>query len=134
MSKYLEKSRELRAIAEPHYNCAQGVLVPFAPDAGLSEEQAYLIAGNFGAGMKMGSVCGAVTGGLMTLGLYGITDSQAVSAYYRAFRRKHGECLDCAELLRKNKETGTPKKTHCDEMVFESVQIVEQILREYGKI
>ena len=40
MSKYMDRARELRAIVTPHYNCAQAVLLPFAPDAGVSEEQA----------------------------------------------------------------------------------------------
>ena len=33
MSKYLDRAIELRAIAVPHYNCGQSVVVPFAEDA-----------------------------------------------------------------------------------------------------
>ena len=62
MGKQLEKSKEVRAIASPHYNCAQGVLVAFAEAAGISEKTAYDMGANFGAGMKCGSVCGAITG------------------------------------------------------------------------
>lgn len=32
MSKYYDKAVELRAIKDPHYNCAQAVVVPFAED------------------------------------------------------------------------------------------------------
>ena len=55
MSKYIEKAKELRAITDVHYNCAQSVLVPFAKEMGMTEEQAYNLGYNFGAGMKRGS-------------------------------------------------------------------------------
>jgi len=84
--------------------------------------------------MKMAATCGAVTGGLMALGLYGVDDPQTIGQYYRTIKSRHANCLDCADLLRMNKATGTPKKQHCDGMVFECVDIVEDILREKGKI
>ena len=43
MSKYYDRAVELRAIIEPHYNCAQSVFLPFAEDAGLTEEMAYKV-------------------------------------------------------------------------------------------
>ena len=42
--------------------------------------------------------------------------------------------LDCADLLRRNKELGGEKKPHCDGLVFECVSLVEKILREQGKL
>ena len=134
MSKYMDRARELRAIVTPHYNCAQAVLLPFAPDAGVSEEQAYKLAANFGAGMKMASVCGAITGGLMALGLYGLEDPKTIGEYYRRLKANHDGLLDCASLLRVNKEQGREKKPHCDDMVFECVALVEALLRENGRI
>ena len=41
MSKYLERAEKLRAIVEPHYNCAQSVLMSFSLDFNLSDEAAY---------------------------------------------------------------------------------------------
>ena len=41
MSKYLERAKEIRAIVEPHHNCAQSVLMTFNKDAGVSDELAY---------------------------------------------------------------------------------------------
>ena len=35
-----EKARALRARTDVHYNCAQSVLVTFAPEIGLTEEEA----------------------------------------------------------------------------------------------
>ena len=132
MGTYLERAKELRAITSVHYNCAQAVLVPFAEKCGISEEAAYRVGANFGAGMRMGSVCGAVTGGLMVLGLLGIDHPQDVSTFVRRIRENHEGLLDCRDLLRLNAQQGGEKKAHCDAMVFEAVQAVEEMMKEKG--
>ena len=131
MSKYLNRAKELRAIVTPHYNCGQSVVIPFAKDAGLTEEQAMGVCANFGGGLKRASACGAITGGLVVLGLFGIDNP---AEYYRLLRENHEGMLDCAELLRKNKELGREKKPHCDALVYECVELVERLLRERGLI
>jgi C_GCAxxG_C_C family probable redox protein len=134
MSIYLDRAKELRGIVTPHYNCAQSVLLPFAEGAGLTKEQAFQVSANFGAGMKVAGTCGAITGGLMVLGLYGVEDGATVGAYFKALRENHQGFTDCANLLRLNKEQGGEKKPHCDAMVYECVELVENILRKKGKI
>ena len=131
MSKYLERAKELRAIVMPHYNCGQSIVLPFAEDAGLSEAQAMGICANFGGGLKRGATCGAIAGGLVVLGLFGIDDP---TEFYRALRASHDGMLECEELLRRNQELGGERKPHCDGMVFECVSLVEELLRENGKI
>ena len=132
MEKYLDRARELRAIVTPHYNCAQSVLLPFAEVFGMSEEDVMRIAVHFGAGMKMGSVCGAVTGGLMALGLAGIDSAQAANDFTRKIRTNHEGLLDCKDLLRVNAQQGGDKKAHCDDMVYEAVEAVYELLKENG--
>lgn len=134
MSKYMERAKELRASTAPHYNCAQSVVMPFAEDAGFDEEKAMRICANFGSGLKRGSACGAITGGLAVLGLFGIEDAAAVGGYYQALRENHEGMLDCADLLRRSRELGKEKKAHCDALVYECVSLVEQILAERGII
>ena len=134
MSKYLERAKEHRAITVPHYNCGQSVVVPFAEDAGLSEEKAVAVCANFGGGLKRAAACGAITGGLVLLGLFGIDDPAVIGGYYKALRENHEGMLDCADLLRRNKELGKEKKPHCDALVYECVNLVEEILREQKKI
>ncbi len=130
MSKFVEKAKELRAITEIHYNCAQAVIVPFAEEVGITPEQAYRVAANFGAGMKMGSVCGAVTGGLMVLGLAGKDDPAMANAFCRTIRDNHHNCLECRDLLRINHEQGKEKKPHCDGMVYECVALAEKMIHD----
>lgn len=134
MSKYYDRAVELRAIVEPHYNCAQSTIMPFAREAGFGEEQVRAIAANFGGGMKRAATCGAVAGGLMALGIYGVDDAKTINEYYKRLRDRHEGYLDCANLLRINKEQGGEKKPHCDAMVFECVKLAEEILREQGKL
>ena len=126
--KYRNRAKELRASTAVHHNCAQSVLLPFAEDFGLTEEQALRIAANFGSGMKMGAVCGAVTGGLMALGLAGREDPETVGAFLKAVKDNHEGLLDCRDLLRVNHERGGEKKPHCDAMVYECVGLVCDLL------
>lgn len=133
-NQYLEKAKALRAIEEPHYNCAQSVLIPFCELLSLKEETAYDLARNFGGGMKMGSVCGAVTGGLMALGLSQCDDLDMLDRYYQEFANNHQNCLTCDALLEINEAAGVEKKVHCDQLVYECVARVVKILQEEGKL
>jgi C_GCAxxG_C_C family probable redox protein len=64
------KSDEAAAAFRSGYNCAQSTFIPFAREAGLPEATAARIASSFGAGMgRMQEACGALTGGMMALGL-----------------------------------------------------------------
>jgi C_GCAxxG_C_C family probable redox protein len=52
------------------YNCAQSVLFSFSEELGIDGDTALRIASGFGGGMgRMQEVCGAVTGGIMVIGL-----------------------------------------------------------------
>ena len=52
------------------YNCAQSVLYAFREEIGLGDDMALKIACGLGAGMgRKQEVCGAVTGGILVLGL-----------------------------------------------------------------
>ena len=128
MSKYLDRAKEIRAIVEPHHNCTQSVLMSFTQSLNLDDETAYKIAVAFGAGMKSGLVCGVITGGLMVLGLAGVDDVKTVNAFCRKIRNNHDGTLMCSELLRMNAERGGEKKPHCDAMVYEAVELLEEIL------
>ena len=127
MSEYLERAKEVRKIEEPHYNCCQGVLAAFAEECGISEEQAYALGAHFGAGMGRASACGAITGGLMVLGMLGHGDKKTLNEYYSILWANHQGCLDCADLLKINKEKGGNKKQHCDGMVFECVELAAKL-------
>ena len=92
------------------YNCAQSVMFAFYDECGLSQDAALKVACGFGAGMgRKQEVCGAVTGGIMVLGLRrgrGTQDGRsATEALYPmtrefmdAFAERNGSYL-CRDLL-----------------------------------
>ena len=120
---HLEKAQELRARTDVHFNCCQAVLVTFAEEMGLTEQQAFDLGASFGSGMRCGSVCGTLTGALMALGMRGYDEEQS-AAFLRKFREDHGE-INCAALLKAAHDRGIPRKEHCDGLVFEVVQMLE---------
>ena len=122
-----EDMAALRADTQVHYNCAQSVLVPFAQDMGLTREQAYDLALNFGGGMGCGGTCGALVGALTALGGLGLPQEKRLELI-RRFRADNG-AIDCAGLLKAAFERGEEKKPHCDRMVR---QCVDFVCRETG--
>jgi C_GCAxxG_C_C family probable redox protein len=106
------KSRNEAALEKfmARYNCAQSVLYAYGPGLGLDAETSLKVATGLGAGMgRRGEVCGAVTGGILALGLkYGRgsrQDRSATEETYRKtldlmarFEKRHGSCL-CRVLL-----------------------------------
>lgn len=124
----MEETKGLRARTDIHFNCCQSVLVPFCKECGMTEEEAYRLGAHFGSGMRHGSTCGAVTGALMVLGMAG-RGTDASNALLRRFREKN-QALDCARLLTMTRERGEERKPHCDRMVYDAVELVEDLLAE----
>lgn len=123
---YVEKARELRNAEGIHYNCAQAVIIPFAHEMNLTEEQACALCAHFGGGMRHGSTCGTITGALMVLGNLGYDEKEAM-AILRQMKERHG-ATDCPTLLRTSHERGEPKKAHCDALVYEMVEMLSALI------
>ena len=120
---HMEKVRELRARTDVHFNCCQSILVTFAQEMGLTEEQAFDLGANFGSGMRCGSACGALTGALMVLGMTHYPPEDADS-FREQFREDHGD-INCAALLKASHDAGIPRKEHCDGLVYEVIEALE---------
>ncbi len=91
------------------YNCAQSVLLALSEDWNIRNELIPKVATGLGGGIgRSGSVCGALTGGVLALGLkYGTNESSAEkrkeayeksSRLYKRFRTEFGTVL-CKELI-----------------------------------
>ena len=121
----MEYVKALRADPSVHYNCCQAVVMGFAEESGMTPEQANALGEHFGAGMRLGSVCGALTGALMALGMMGKPEADAAKLRKR-FKEEAG-AMDCVDLLKAAKENGEEKKHHCDRMVFLAAKLAEEI-------
>ena len=136
MSKYTDMAMERRNCLTPEgrpaWNCCQAVVSVFAQDAGYDEDTCMKAATYFRGGMQMGSVCGAVTGSLLALGLSGVDDPQAANDLIRKVRSNHNGMISCRDLLRINAENGGEKMPHCNAMIRECIGIVEELLKENG--
>ena len=116
------------------------MLTAFASEFGLSDEMALKIAAPFGAGMaRLGKTCGAVTGGLMALGLkYGYTAPEGRDAAYgiaqefmHRFEERHGS-LACRELIGFDITTPQSRALAQQSGVFES--ICPRLVRDAAEI
>jgi C_GCAxxG_C_C family probable redox protein len=92
------------------YNCAQAVIYSFCDDLGLDRNTALKLSCGLGGGMaRKQEVCGAVTGGILALGLsHGRGEGQDkdltektyndVRELISLFEAAHGSCV-CLTLL-----------------------------------
>lgn len=117
----------------------------FASEFGLPDETALQIAAPFGGGMaRSGGTCGAVTGGLMVIGLKagnttpdGKDETYALARKFMCrFEERHGALL-CRELI--NCDMTTPEglqqakekgvfTTICPSLVRDSAEILASLL------
>jgi C_GCAxxG_C_C family probable redox protein len=128
-------------------NCAQSVFTAFSGGLGLDERTAYNIAQAFGGGMHINSLCGAVTGAYMVLGLANPVSkenprqsrnklSSLRDEFNRRFREIYGT-LNCTELtgydLTIPEEAAKAREndifvTKCPVFVSDAVKILEDLL------
>jgi C_GCAxxG_C_C family probable redox protein len=91
------------------YNCAQSVLLAISEYWNIRNDLIPKIASGFGGGIgRCGSVCGALTGGVMAIGIrYGTNESslekrlrsyELAQSLCRRFNQRHGSML-CRELI-----------------------------------
>lgn len=105
----MTKSEEALALFSQGYNCSQAVFSVFSDSLGLDKDLALKIAAGFGSGIRKAEVCGAVTGGVMAIGLKhghsikGDTDSklrtyELTEMFMKTFEDQQGSVV-CKKLL-----------------------------------
>jgi C_GCAxxG_C_C family probable redox protein len=115
------------------YNCAQSVLLTLYEhmEAEGKNELIPKIATGFGGGIgRCGSVCGALTGGVMAVGIkYGTNETgveKRAKAYahaqtlYKQFEKQHGTVL-CRDLIKYDLSNPEEAAKARQEKVFEKV-------------
>ena len=130
------------------FNCAQSVVSEFARELGIDIDTARRISCGLGSGMaKTGNMCGAVTGGMLVLGLkYGMTDPDSTQDKEKTYEKVasllekievvHGSS-NCVDLMgvdiatpdgqQEAKEKELSEKI-CSKVVRDVTQILEDLL------
>ncbi len=136
------------------YNCAQSTAASFADVTGWTPEQLFTAMGGFGGGFggSHEEACGAVSGALLVISiLFPHTGGDNVEAKLRVydlartFRRRfldtfgHTRCIDLLKarpgVSEKNPASLRLGVTaHCDNMIVTAVELLEELLREQGKL
>lgn len=116
----MTRPEKAEALFRSGYNCAQSVVMAFAPDFGLTQEEAERISAAFGGGFsRLRETCGTVSGAAMVLSLrYGAgtgSDREKKTRLYttvqdfaKAFAAQHGSYI-CRELARARPGAGFPR-------------------------
>ena len=87
------------------HSCAQAVFSAVAEQMGMDYQTAVKVSAGFGGGMYLGSVCGAVTGGMMAIGLKhgglgapSIQTAVLCRTFAERFKAQH-KSVKCADLV-----------------------------------
>lgn len=135
------------------FGCAQCVASVFAEELGISEVTAQKIALGFGGGLgRSGEVCGALSGGIMVLGMKngvsnmdGEANKAAKEKVYsldqeliRRFKERTG-AIRCNDILGFDMNDADARKeatekgvfaTRCNGCIKDSIEIVESMIKE----
>lgn len=137
MSTRAEEARKLHTSAG--CNCAQSVAVACHDILNMDEDTAFRMSEGLGAGMAVGSVCGAISACVSVIGAYYSAGLEAHGAsklhtyqktkeYLEAYENYDGSIL-CKELKAKRVRHESKSQT-CDDVIESAVRIMEGILNE----
>ncbi|ALO14493.1 C_GCAxxG_C_C family protein [Salinivirga cyanobacteriivorans] len=121
------------------YGCAQSVLLAFDSKTRLDPVSAINIAAPFNGGIGVAnSLCGAVSGGLMVIGIIVGENHKNIAQKNTVIRIKSDEFLQkfknveetcsCEEILKKAEIRKENNHKACGNAVKNAVQILDQIL------
>lgn len=113
------------------YSCSQAVLLTMAEHWKLENDLLAKVSFAFGGGMGCGSVCGAVTSGIMAIGLKwgtseasgksmetGVLNFKLAGAFCRQFKKQNGSIV-CKELIGLDLSDPVQMKKAFDENAYE---------------
>ncbi|MEJ2313754.1 MAG: C-GCAxxG-C-C family protein [Nitrospirota bacterium] len=146
----MSRKEEAEALFRGGFNCAQSLLASYGAGFGIEREAALRLASAMGGGMaRSGEVCGAVSGGIMVIGLgFGPANAwnklqmgrvrKKAADFIEEFRAAHGG-IRCRDLVGVNLETREGRRearrrrlfeTRCANYVRGAADILERLVPE----
>ena len=107
-------------------NCAQSVLLAFAEETGMTEEELKKLGAAFGAGMGcMEATCGALVGAGIVTGILKYNGKAIIRDAATLHRQFHEQCgaTICKDL--KGRDTGVVLCA-CDDCIRSAIGILEE--------
>ena len=124
------------------YNCAQSVVLAYEDMLGVDKDTLLKLSAPFGGGVgRLREICGAVSGGVMVIGMLTGLDTlipEQKSKLYALereladrFKARAGSYI-CRDLvaMHPHGDTHNSKKPACKELVGIAVEIIEEIRTE----
>lgn len=125
------------------YNCAQVVIKVFCEELGLDKELALKLSKGFGGGATRGELCGAISGGIMALGLkYGDDLKSYIEKLENKIEELYGS-IRCEKILGYDisnvEDSNDPynqqfKAKVCPMVVEDVIVIVEKELKKVKEV
>lgn len=121
---------------EEKMHCAEQILSAGNKVHNLGLEEADItLASGFGVGMRVESVCGALTGAVMVLGKlvveknahYSPKIKDLTEKFLQEYESEMGSIYCC--VLKKTKRT---KDKSCDPIIYKAAKVLEEIIAEEG--
>lgn len=128
----MERKNTALDFFEEGNNCAQSVLMTFAPDLTVDKDVAGSLTSGFGAGMgRLHKTCGAVTGSFMVIGRYysiklndpderGIKTNEKIQQLEADFSKEF-KSTNCGELIQLDLKTEEGRKKFDEENIKENI-------------
>lgn len=121
------------------YNCAQSVVLAYEDILGVDKDTLLKISAPFGGGIgRLREVCGAVSGGVMVIGMLTGLDTLVPDEksklyaierdFAERFKNRAGSYI-CREIIEKHPhgDTHNSQKPACKNLVGLAVEILEEI-------
>lgn len=141
MKKHTSTKKDIAQQFMRGRSCGQCTLGEYADELGYDVDETDRFSACFAGGMLMGQTCGAVTGGLMAIGLAFEdveTAHEKTEEFTKKFAERNGSCL-CEKLLgynlgvpeEKEKAIAEGKLTElCPDFVLSAMELLDEIFDE----
>lgn len=136
------------------YNCAQSVLCSYSDLFDISQDNLLKMANGFGSGMaRRQETCGAVTGGIIVLGLlYGRGENQEKSEQEKCYKKVHeltskfeliyksSKCINLLDNCKLDTSEGQERfvnekmKERCSGYIKTVVELLNEIIKTNNKV
>ena len=65
----------------------------------------------------------------MVLGALGVENPYVINQFRRRIADNHNGMTDCTDLLKANVQKGGIKKVHCDGMIREAIELIDEMVK-----